>query len=105
MAGREMTAWIAVLVFFPQTWITGADGWAAASYQYVFWPRTGIGLAQFPPWLFLGIVMMPFYYISKKHTLCPATSNFVSEASRALQQFLFAADDRVDERHHMYSRL
>jgi len=95
-----MTAWIGRSSFLPQPWITGADGWAAASYQIRF------GRALVLDWrnsrmLFLGIVMMPFYYISKTHSV-PATSNSFRRPSRALSAF-FRADTVLMERINMYS--
>jgi len=39
-------------------------GWAAPPISTASWPRTVLD-RRHPAMLFLGIVMMPFYYISK----------------------------------------
>src|SRR6266404_8022718 len=70
MAGREMTAWVAGLSFVSAN-LGSLEllGWAGASYQYgilsAHWYWTG----AIPAMIFLGIVMMPFYYISKTHSV------------------------------------
>src|SRR5437016_13407975 len=70
MAGREMTAWVAGLSFVSAN-LGSLEllGWAGASYQYgilsAHWYWTG----AIPAMVFLGIVMMPFYYISKTHSV------------------------------------
>src|SRR6266704_3691207 len=70
MAGREMTAWIAGLSFLSAN--LGAlelMGWAAAAYQYGILAAHWYWVGAIPAMLFLGIVMMPFYYISKTHSV------------------------------------
>src|ERR1700751_39840 len=70
LAGREMTAWIAGLSFLSAN--LGAlelMGWAAASYQYGILATHWYWIGAIPAMLFLGIVMMPFYYISKTHSV------------------------------------
>src|SRR5580693_8716575 len=70
MAGREMTAWIAGLSFLSAN--LGAlelMGWAAAAYQYGMLAVHWYWIGAIPAMLFLGIVMMPFYYISKTHSV------------------------------------
>src|SRR6195256_3134308 len=70
MAGREMTAWIAGLGFLSAN--LGAlelMGWAAAAYQYGILAAHWYWIGAIPAMLFLGIVMMPFYYISKTHSV------------------------------------
>src|SRR5258708_6775623 len=70
MAGREMTAWVAGLSFVSAN-LGSLEllGWAGASYQYgilsAHWYWTG----AIPSMIFLGIVMMPFYYISRTHSV------------------------------------
>ncbi len=66
MAGREMTAWVAGLSFLSAN--LGAIelmGWAASTYQYGILAAHFYWIAAFPSMVFLGLVMMPFYYISK----------------------------------------
>src|SRR6202040_1687331 len=70
MAGREMTAWIAGLSFLSAN-LGSLElmGWAAASYQYGILAAHWYWIGAIPAMLFLGIVMMPFYYISKTHSV------------------------------------
>ena len=70
LAGREMTAWIAGLSFLSAN-LGSLElmGWAAASYQYGILATHWYWIGAIPAMLFLGIVMMPFYYISKTHSV------------------------------------
>ncbi len=70
MAGREMTAWIAGLSFLAAN-LGSLElmGWAAAAYQYGILATHWYWIGAIPAMLFLGIVMMPFYYISKTHSV------------------------------------
>src|SRR6478736_306312 len=66
LAGREMTAWIAGLAFLSAN--LGAlelMGWAGAAYQYGILATHWYWIGAIPAMLFLALVMMPFYYISK----------------------------------------
>jgi SSS family solute:Na+ symporter len=70
MASREMTAWIAGLAFISAN--LGALellGWAGQSYQYGILACHWYWIGAIPAMLFLGLVMMPFYYISKTHSV------------------------------------
>ncbi|MCC7294842.1 MAG: Na+/galactose cotransporter, partial [Acidobacteria bacterium] len=70
MAGREMTSWVAGLSFVAAN--LGAlelMGWAASSYQYGILAAHWYWIGAIPAMLFLAIVMMPFYYISKTHSV------------------------------------
>src|SRR3954466_9916105 len=70
MAGREMTAWIAGLAFLSAN--LGAlelMGWAGASYQYGILAAHWYWIGAIPAMLFLGMVMMPFYYVCKTHSV------------------------------------
>ena len=70
LAGRDMTAWIAGLSFVSAN--LGAlelMGWAGAAYQYGILATHWYWIGAIPAMLFLGIVMMPFYYISKTHSV------------------------------------
>src|SRR5271165_6150429 len=68
MAGREMTAWIAGLSFLSAN-LGSLElmGWAAAAYQYGILATHWYWIGAIPAMLFLALVMMPFYYISKTH--------------------------------------
>src|ERR1700727_1223577 len=66
MAGREMTAWVAGLSFLSAN--LGAlelMGWAGSAYQYGILATHWYWIGAIPAMLFLALVMMPFYYISK----------------------------------------
>src|SRR5258706_16079316 len=66
LAGREMTAWIGGLAFFSAN--LGALellGWAGNTYEYGIMAAHWYWIGAIPAMLFLGLIMMPFYYISK----------------------------------------
>jgi SSS family solute:Na+ symporter len=91
LAGREMTAWIAGLSFLSAN--LGAlelMGWAAASYQYGILAAHWYWIGAIPAMLFLGIVMMPFYYISRTHSVPGYLKLRFGEPSRALSAVTFA---------------
>src|SRR5450631_536314 len=91
MAGREMTAWIAGLSFLSAN-LGSLElmGWAAAAYQYGILAAHWYWIGAIPAMLFLGIVMMPFYYISKTHSVPGYLKLRFGEASRALSAISFA---------------
>jgi SSS family solute:Na+ symporter len=91
MAGREMTAWIAGLSFLSAN-LGSLElmGWAAASYQYGILATHWYWIGAIPAMLFLGIVMMPFYYISKTHSVPGYLQLRFGESSRALSAVSFA---------------
>jgi SSS family solute:Na+ symporter len=70
LAGREMTAWVAGLSFLSAN-LGSLEllGWAGSSYQYGILAAHWYWVGAIPAMLFLGIVMMPFYYISKTHSV------------------------------------
>src|SRR5450631_4272552 len=70
MAGREMSAWIAGLSFLSAN-LGSLEllGWAGSAYQYGILAAHWYWIGAIPAMLFLGIVMMPFYYISKTHSV------------------------------------
>src|SRR5580698_2030756 len=70
LAGREMTAWIAGLSFVSAN-LGSLElmGWAGAAYEYGMLATHWYWIGAIPAMLFLGIVMMPFYYISKTHSV------------------------------------
>jgi solute:Na+ symporter, SSS family len=70
MAGREMTAWVAGLAFVSAN-LGSLEllGWAGSSYQYGILAAHWYWIGAIPAMLFLGLVMMPFYYISKTHSV------------------------------------
>src|SRR5580698_2894119 len=91
MAGREMSAWVAGLSFLSAN--LGAlelMGWAASTYQYGILAAHFYWIAAFPSMVFLGLVMMPFYYISKTHSVPGYLQLRYGEATRALSGISFA---------------
>src|SRR5277367_5594421 len=70
MAGREMTAWIAGVSFISAN-LGSLEmmGWAGSTYQYGILALHAYWSAAIPAMLFLGLVMMPFYYISKTYSV------------------------------------
>ncbi len=70
MAGREMTAWVAGLAFLSAN--LGAlelMGWAGSAYQHGIMAAHWYWVGAIPAMIFLGLVMMPFYYICKTHSV------------------------------------
>ena len=104
MAGREMTAWIAGLSFLSAN-LGSLElmGWAAASYQYGILAAHWYWIGAIPAMLFLGIVMMPFYYISKTHSVPGYLKLRFGEASRALSAISFAMMTVLMSGINMYS--
>jgi SSS family solute:Na+ symporter len=91
LAGREMTAWVAGLSFLSAN--LGAlelMGWAASAYQYGILAAHWYWVGAIPAMLFLGIVMMPFYYISKTHSVPGYLQLRYGESTRALSAISFA---------------
>ena len=91
MAGREMTAWIAGLSFLSAN-LGSLElmGWAAAAYQYGILSVHWYWIGAIPAMLFLGLVMMPFYYISKTHSVPGYLQLRFGEPSRLLSAVTFA---------------
>ena len=91
MAGREMTAWVAGLSFLSAN--LGAlelMGWAGSAYQYGILATHWYWVGAIPAMLFLALVMMPFYYISKTHSVPGYLKLRFGESSRALSAVSFA---------------
>jgi SSS family solute:Na+ symporter len=91
MAGREMTAWVAGLSFLSAN--LGAlelMGWAGSAYQYGIMATHAYWIGAIPAMLFLALVMMPFYYISKTHSVPGYLKLRFGEPSRALSAISFA---------------
>src|ERR1700722_19519653 len=91
MAGREMTAWVAGLSFVSAN-LGSLEllGWAGASYQYGILAAHWYWIGEIPAMLFLGIVMMPFYYISKTHSVPGYLQLRFGEGARSLSALSFA---------------
>jgi solute:Na+ symporter, SSS family len=91
MAGREMTAWIAGLSFVSAN-LGSLElmGWAGSAYQYGILATHWYWIGAIPAMLFLGIVMMPFYYISKTHSVPGYLHLRFGDGARALSAISFA---------------
>src|SRR5579884_3119844 len=70
LAGREMTSWVAGLAFVSAN-LGSLEllGWAGSAYQYGIMAAHWYWIGAIPAMVFLGLVMMPFYYISKTHSV------------------------------------
>ena len=100
LAGREMTAWIAGLSFLAAN-LGSLElmGWAAAAYQYGILATHWYWIGAIPAMLFLGIVMMPFYYISKTHSVPGYLQAALRRTGARAVRRLVRLHDRADERH------
>jgi SSS family solute:Na+ symporter len=90
LAGREMSAWIAGLSFVSAN-LGSLElmGWAGSAYQYGILATHWYWVGAIPAMLFLGIVMMPFYYISKTHSVPGYLQLRFGEGSRGLAAISF----------------
>ncbi|MFZ5929146.1 MAG: sodium:solute symporter family protein [Acidobacteriota bacterium] len=104
LAGREMTAWIAGLSFLAAN-LGSLElmGWAAAAYQYGILATHWYWVGAIPAMLFLGVVMMPFYYISKTHSVPGYLQLRFGEPSRALSAVTFGVMTVLMSGINMYS--
>jgi SSS family solute:Na+ symporter len=91
LAGREMTAWIAGLSFVSAN-LGSLElmGWAGSAYQYGILAMHWYWIGAIPAMLFLGIIMMPFYYISKTHSVPGYLQLRYGEGARGLAAVSFA---------------
>jgi len=91
MAGRKMTAWIAGLSFISAN-LSSLEtmGWSAMAYQYGMLGAHAYLIGAIPAILFLAVVMMPFYYICKTHSVPGYLKLRYGEASRSLAGITFA---------------
>jgi SSS family solute:Na+ symporter len=90
LAGREMTAWIAGLSFLAAN-LGSLElmGWAASAYQYGILATHWYWIGAIPAMIFLAIVMIPFYYISKTHSVPGYLKLRFGEPARALSAVSF----------------
>jgi SSS family solute:Na+ symporter len=104
LAGREMTAWIAGLSFLAAN-LGSLElmGWAAAAYQYGILATHWYWVGAIPAMLFLGVVMMPFYYISKTHSVPGYLQLRFGEPARALSAITFGVMTVLMSGINMYS--
>ena len=104
MAGREMTAWIAGLSFISAN-LGSLEmmGYAAATYQYGILVGHAYWIAAIPAILFLSLVMMPFYYICKTHSVPGYLKLRYGEGARSLSAISFAVMTILMSGINMYS--
>src|SRR5579885_2850204 len=90
LAGREMTAWIAGLSFLAAN-LGSLElmGWAGAAYQYGILAAHWYWVGAIPAMVFLAIVMIPFYYISRTHSVPGYLKLRFGEPARALSALSF----------------
>jgi len=104
LAGRDMSAWVAGLSFLAaNSRLSRTHGMAAAAYQYGILATHWYWIGAIPAMLFLGIVMMPFYYISKTHSVPGYLKLRFGEPSRALSAITFAIMTVLMSGINMYS--
>src|ERR1035437_2699941 len=91
MAGREMTAWVAGLAFLSAN-LGSLElmGWAGNAYKYGILAAHWYWIGAIPAMLFLALVMMPFYYMSKTHSVPGYLKLRFGEPSCALSAVSFA---------------
>src|SRR6185312_9782604 len=91
LAGRGMSAWIAGLSFVAAN-LGSLElmGWAASAYQYGILATHWYWIGAIPAMLFLAVVMMPFYYISRTHSVPGYLQLRFGESSRLLAAISFA---------------
>jgi solute:Na+ symporter, SSS family len=70
MAGRKITAWVAGLSFISAN-LSALEtiGWSAQAYQYGLLAAHSYWFNAVPAIIFLAVVMMPFYYICRTHSV------------------------------------
>jgi SSS family solute:Na+ symporter len=90
MAGRKMTAWIAGLSFISAN-LSSLEtmGWSAMAYQYGMLGAHAYLIGAIPAILFLAVVMMPFYYICKTHSVPGYLKLRYGEGARTLAGISF----------------
>jgi solute:Na+ symporter, SSS family len=91
VAGREMTAWVAGLAFISAN-LGSLElmGWAGNAYQYGILAAHWYWVGAIPAMLFLAIIMMPFYYISKTHSVPGYLELRYGHATSGLSAITFA---------------
>jgi solute:Na+ symporter, SSS family len=91
LAGRKMSSWVAGLSFIAAN-LGSLElmGWAASAYQYGILATHWYWIGAIPAILFLAIVMMPFYYISKTHSVPGYLKLRYGEGASTLSAISFA---------------
>jgi solute:Na+ symporter, SSS family len=70
MAGRKITAWVAGLSFISAN-LSALEtiGWSAQAYQYGLLAAHSYWYNAVPAIIFLAMVMIPFYYVCRTHSV------------------------------------
>jgi SSS family solute:Na+ symporter len=91
LAGRKMTAWVAGLSFISAN-LSSLEtmGWSAMAYQYGMLGAHAYLIGAIPAILFLAVVMMPFYYLCKTHSVPGYLKLRYGEGARSLAGISFA---------------
>jgi SSS family solute:Na+ symporter len=91
VAGREMTAWVAGLAFISAN-LGSLEllGWAGNAYQYGILAAHWYWVGAIPAMLFLALIMMPFYYICKTHSVPGYLELRYGRATSGLSAITFA---------------
>ena len=78
-------------------------GWSASAYQYGMLAAHWYWIGAVPAMLFLGMVMIPFYYVSKAHSVPGYLKLRFGEGSRLLSALSFAVMTVLMSGINMYS--
>ena len=90
-AGKGVGAWVAGMSFVAANLGTlELLGWSASAYQYGMLAAHWYWIGAVPAMLFLGIVMIPFYYVSKAHSVPGYLKLRYGEEARLLSALSFA---------------
>lgn len=91
VAGRKMTSWVAGLAFISAN-LGSLElmGWAGNAYQYGIMAAHWYWVGAIPAMLFLAIVMMPFYYICRTHSVPGYLELRYGHATSGLSAITFA---------------
>ncbi len=103
-AGRNQSAWIAGISFIAAN--MGAlelMGWSSATYQYGLLTLHWYWFGAIPAILFLAIFMMPFYYISRTHSVPGYLQMRYGESVRSLSAVTFVVMTLLASGISMYS--
>lgn len=104
LAGRECGAWMAGLAFLSANMGSlELLGWSASAYQYGIIATHWYWVGAIPAMLFLALFMMPFYHISKTHSVPGFLKLRYNEASRLLSAISFAIMTLLASGISMYS--
>ena len=99
-AGKGVGTWVAGLSFVAANLGTlELLGWSASAYQYGMLAAHWYWIGAVPAMLFLGIVMIPFYYVSKAHSVPGYLKLRYGEGSASALRDIFRRHDHSDERH------